>query len=109
MTIQWFAPSATKRITGWIMKLCKRKFHLPSNTPNAIMAHHRLGGVRLIEDLQAEEQIPSLHSRLNDTGLIGQLTRERVLALWARSGTAAEPTVTPSEVKTYRHCLTSHI
>ncbi|CAO3566946.1 unnamed protein product [Mortierella alpina] len=50
---------------------------------------HSASAIRALADVQAEEQISSLHNRLNDDGLIGRLTRKRLIALQARSKLAA--------------------
>ncbi|KAF9554894.1 hypothetical protein EC968_009257, partial [Mortierella alpina] len=109
ISIQVLCKSWLVRLTGMYMKLCKSKCRLPSTTPNSVQHHHRLGAIRALEDVQAEEQIPSLHSRLNDDGLIGRLARERLIALQARAEMAVQPTARPDLVKKSKHSLTSSV
>ncbi|KAG0196189.1 hypothetical protein BGX28_010452 [Mortierella sp. GBA30] len=109
LSIQVLPKSVLERITGSYMKICKNKFQLPSTTPNSVLHHHRLGGIRALADVQAEEQISSLHGRIHDDGLIGRLTRERLIALQASTGLNEVPTARPAEVTTQKHNLISSV
>ncbi|KAF9971478.1 hypothetical protein BGZ75_001847, partial [Mortierella antarctica] len=109
ISIQVLSKTWLGKLTGRYMKLCKSKCKLPSTTPNSIQHHHRLGAIRSLVDVQAEEQISSLHNRLNDDGLIGRLTRERLIALQASLGMTESPVEHPALVKKNKHSLTSSI
>ncbi|KAF9994393.1 hypothetical protein BGZ80_007815, partial [Entomortierella chlamydospora] len=109
ISAQILKPSFLKRMTGKYVLLCKRKARMPSTTPNSIMHHHRLYGVKRLADAQAEEQISTLFLRLNDKGLTGRISRARVMALQRKNKIAALPTKEPWNVKRYKHNFTSGV
>jgi hypothetical protein len=58
-------------ITSKYTEVVRKKAGLAHRTPNAILHHRRFFEVRRLRDVQAEEHIGPLHSRLIDQGLIG--------------------------------------
>lgn len=103
-------PTSTLNIlTGKYTKLCKSKSGMPSTTPNSIMHHRNLYGVKRLDDAQAEEQISTLQLWLNDPGLVGTTVRARLHWLQTRNAMAELPTMIPEAVTPYRHCIISKI
>ncbi|KAG0335347.1 hypothetical protein BG005_004600, partial [Podila minutissima] len=106
-TLTILPKSTINIITGKYTKLCKTKSQMPSTTPNSVMHHRNIYGVKKLADVQSEEQISTLLLRLNDQGLVGETTRARLIQLQVRDAMAEVPTMVPSEVIPYRHCLLS--
>ncbi|KAF9176775.1 hypothetical protein BGZ49_005950, partial [Haplosporangium sp. Z 27] len=109
LAVHVLSPSKLQQLTGMYMKLCKRKSRLPATTPNSIMHHNRLYAIRHLADIQAEEHISSLFLRLNDTELVGQVTRARLYQLQRRQKMTTCPTMEPQSVPYYNHNLISKI
>ncbi|KAF9342545.1 hypothetical protein BGX26_007323, partial [Mortierella sp. AD094] len=60
--------------------MVRQKLGFPRGTPNSILHHRRLYGLRHFGDVQDEEQISTALLRLNDQGLVGQVMEARSLA-----------------------------
>ncbi|GJJ75820.1 hypothetical protein EMPS_08178 [Entomortierella parvispora] len=95
LSLTVLSPSEAKRLTGKYTEAVRKKAGLAKGTPYALLHHRRFYGVRRLVDTQAEEHIGPLHSRLNDRGLIGQLTRSRSRALQRQLGIAQHPVERP--------------
>ncbi|KAF9375552.1 hypothetical protein CPC16_000667 [Podila verticillata] len=108
-TLTVLPTSTVNTITGKYTKLCKSKSQMPTTTPNSLMHHRNMYGIKKLGDVQCEEQISTLQLRLNDPGLVGETTRARLFQLQVRNAMAEVPTRSPAEVKPYRQCLLSQV
>ncbi|KAF8946278.1 hypothetical protein BGZ46_005822, partial [Entomortierella lignicola] len=80
LTTTILTASEVARIVGQYCGMVKQKLGLPRETPNSILHHRRLYGLRHFGDVQEEEQISTALLRLNDHGLVGQVMEARSLA-----------------------------
>ncbi|KAF8916348.1 hypothetical protein BGZ58_005318, partial [Dissophora ornata] len=71
------------------------KIGLPSSTPISILHHTRFYGLRDIKDAIEEQQITSLMQRVNDKGLLGNVTHCRIQALKTKASLYESPVSTP--------------
>ncbi len=109
ISAQIIPKTTLKQLTGQYMAVCKAKAHLPSTTPNSIMAHHRFYSVKQLTDAQAEEQISGLWLRLNDSGMVGKICRARLLQLQQQLRLDVSPTRVPNDVKRTRQSFISGV
>jgi len=72
-------PKMIAKITSQYTGTIRSKIGLVKGTPNSILNHRRLYGVRSFEDVQGEEQISTALLRLNDHGIVGEVMRARLV------------------------------
>ncbi|KAF9156715.1 hypothetical protein BGX20_004197 [Mortierella sp. AD010] len=80
LTTTILTASEVTRIVGQYSGMIRQNLGLPSGTPNSILHHRRLHGLRPFGDSQEEEQISTALLRLNDHGLVRQVMEARFLA-----------------------------
>ncbi|KAG0221057.1 hypothetical protein BGW41_007254, partial [Actinomortierella wolfii] len=68
-------PSDTEiaRLTTKYTNMIRQKLGFARGTPNTVLYHRRLYGLRKIEDALVEEHVSTYALRLNDHGLVGQV------------------------------------
>lgn len=109
VTLTILPKSTINNITGKYTKLCKKKSQMPATTPNSVMHHRNMFGVKKLADVQSEEQISTLMLHLNNQGIVGETTCTCLLQLQIREAMAEVPTMVPTDVIPYHHCLISQV
>ncbi|KAG0345084.1 hypothetical protein BGZ54_005673, partial [Gamsiella multidivaricata] len=84
------------KIIGQYAGMVRQKVGLPKGTPNSILFHRRLYGLRHLGDVQEEEQISTALLRFNDPGLVGQVMEARSLAHQAECRLPVPPCQLPA-------------
>jgi len=98
MAVTVLPASTIKSIVARYTSVVRQKFGLPAGTPNSILFHRRLYGLRHLGDVQDEEQISTALLRFQDQGLVGQVMATRALSLQAAAGLVSHPCSTPERV-----------
>ncbi|KAF9995114.1 hypothetical protein BGZ79_000096, partial [Entomortierella chlamydospora] len=88
-------PHEINKIVGQYSGMIRQKLGFPRGTPNSILHHRCLYGLRHFGDVQEEEQISTALLRLNDHGLVGQVTEARSLAHQAECSLPIPPCHVP--------------
>ncbi|KAF9407792.1 hypothetical protein BGZ76_005990, partial [Entomortierella beljakovae] len=69
-----------QKLTAQYTGMVRAKIGYAKGTPNSILYHRRLYGLRKFEDVQAEEQISTALLRYNDHGIVGKVMSARAMA-----------------------------
>ncbi|KAG0346141.1 hypothetical protein BGZ54_005309, partial [Gamsiella multidivaricata] len=83
-------------VVGQYAGMVRQKVGLPKGTPNSILFHRRLCGLRHLGDVQEEEQISTALLRFSDPGLVGQVMTARSDAHQAKCRLPIPPCQVPA-------------
>jgi len=97
MAVTILPPSTIRSIVARYTDMVRKKIGLPAGTPNSILYHRRLYGLRHLGDAQDEEQIATALLRFQDQGLVGQVMASRALSLQAAAGLVCHPCSSPKQ------------
>jgi exonuclease III/ribonuclease HI len=98
MSVTILPPSTISEIVAKYTAVVREKVGLPAGTPNSVLYHRRLYGLRHLSDVQDEEQISTALLRFQDAGLVGRIMASRVLSLQAAAGLVEHPFSVPHMV-----------